>query len=70
VPNYEPVSLEECLRIVGTPAGDAKLKAFLNSQPFPHFEAHPTLKHAYIRIDEGGTRTAGKFVNRKFIPLR
>jgi hypothetical protein len=62
-------SIYECLRVVGTPEGDAMLKAYLDSEPFPHFEGHPTVKGALIRIEEDGKRTAGKFVDRKFVPL-
>jgi hypothetical protein len=57
------------MSMIDTPEGRARLKAYLDSEPFPHFEAHPTVKGALIRIDEGGTRTAGRFVDRKFVPL-
>jgi len=69
VPDLKPMSLSDALRIVDTPEGRAKLKAYLDSQPFPHFEAHPTVKRALIRIDEDGTRTAGRFIDRQFVPL-
>ena len=64
-----PVSLGEALRIVDTPEGRAKLKAFLESEPFPHFEAHPIVKGALVRIDRDGTRTAGRFMDRQFVRL-
>ena len=69
VPVQKAVSLKEAISMIDTPKGRAKLKAYLDSEPFPHFEAHPTVKGALVRIDEDGTRTAGKFVDRKFVAL-
>ena len=59
--------LGELLAIVGTPEGEKRLKAYLDSQPFPHFEAHPARKGVLIRIDADGTRTAGRFIDRRFV---
>lgn len=64
-----PVPLSECLNTVETPEGRKRLKEYLESLPFPHFEQHPTVEHAFICIEADGTRTAGKFVNRDFMPL-
>jgi hypothetical protein len=44
------------------------LKAYLASQPFPHFEAYSENPLQLVRIDEDGTRTVGNFVERQFIP--
>jgi hypothetical protein len=60
------VSISECIESVGTPEGHARLKAFLESEPFPHFEGYPGDRTLLVRIDADGTRTVGKFVNRKF----
>jgi hypothetical protein len=41
---------------------------YLKSRPFPHYEAaagHPGL---LMRIDEDGSHTLGRFVNRRFEP--
>jgi hypothetical protein len=62
-------SLQQIFDSIDTPEGHAKFRAYLDSQPFPHFEAHPTVKDALIWIDEDGTRTAGRFVDRKFVGL-
>jgi hypothetical protein len=43
--------------------------AYLNSQPFPHYEAHPNRPGLLVRIAEDGHRTVGRFVNREFHPL-
>lgn len=58
--------LSELVATIGTPEGDARLKAYLESEPFPHFEAHPTRKGVLIRIEADGTRSVGRFVDRRF----
>ncbi len=66
----DPVPLSECLREVGTKAGRERLRQYLNSQPYPHFEPHPQRSGLLIRIDADGGRTTGRFVNREFVPVR
>jgi hypothetical protein len=63
------VSISECIESVGTPEGHARLKAFLESEPFPHFEGYPGDRTFLVRIEEDGTRTVGRFVNRKWVPV-
>ena len=58
--------LSECLDSVGSAKARLRLKAYLESQPFPHYEAHPEQAGLLIRIDENGRRTTGRFVNRQF----
>jgi hypothetical protein len=58
--------LSECLKSVDSAKGRQRLRAFLEGQPFPHYEAHPDRAGLLIRIDEDGRRTAGRFVNRQF----
>jgi len=60
--------LSECLEEVETPVGRARLKAYLESLPFPHFEGCPGNRRLLVRIDEDGTRTVGRFVGRTFCP--
>jgi hypothetical protein len=60
--------LSELLDVVDTPKGRAMFKAHLASEPYPHYEAHPTDKNLLIRVQEDGVRTAGRFVNRVFVP--
>lgn len=62
--NLQPLS--ELIRTVEEPEGRARLKAYLDSEPFPHFEAHPTRKGFLIRHDKDGSRSVGRFVQRKF----
>jgi hypothetical protein len=58
--------LSECLESVNSAEGRQRVVDYLRSQPFPHYEAaagHPGL---LVRIDADGTRTLGRFVNRRF----
>lgn len=59
--------LSELVATVGTAEGDARLKAYLESEPFPHFEPHPTRKGILIRTDADGTGSIGRFVDRVFV---
>lgn len=59
--------LSELVDVVGTSAGREKLRAHLESEPYPHFEAHPTQVGLLIRIEENGKRTVGRFINREFV---
>ena len=58
--------LSACLETVDTIEGREHVAAVLRSQPFPHYEAHPTRRGLLMRIDEEGRRTAGRFVKREF----
>jgi hypothetical protein len=60
-------SLSELVATVGTPEGDARLKAYLESEPFPHLEPHPTRKGILIRTEADGSRSVGRFVDRMFV---
>lgn len=60
--------LAELVEKVDSPKGRKMLKTFLESEPCPHFEAHPTQPGVLIRIEENGERIAGRFVNRTFVP--
>jgi hypothetical protein len=68
--NAEAKPLSECLETVETAAGRKRLAAYLQSLPYPHYEAHPTRAGLLVRIDPDGARTAGRFVNRRFRPVR
>jgi hypothetical protein len=58
--------LSACLEDVDSPAGRKRVAEYLRSRPFPHYEQK---EGHLIRIDQDGTRTAGRFVNRQFQPL-
>jgi ParD-like antitoxin of type II bacterial toxin-antitoxin system len=62
-------SLSAALASVDGVQGRERLRRHLASQPFPHFEAAPEQPGLLVRIDEDGTRTVGRFVNRVFTPV-
>jgi hypothetical protein len=59
--------LPELVDAVDTPAGREKLRVYLESEPYPHFQAHPAQAGLLVRTEEDGSRTVGRFVNREFI---
>lgn len=63
----EKRTLSDALASVDSPEGRERLKAYLDSQPYPHFEAHPRQSGLLLRIEGNGTRTVGRFVNRNFV---
>lgn len=58
------------LKDIDTPAGRARVAAGLATEPFPHFEVAPGRPGFLVRVDEDGTRTIGRFVKRKFVPVK
>ncbi len=63
-------SLSQCLASIDTPAGRRRVESYLQTQPFPHYQQAPGASGLLVRIDEGGTRTVGRFVNRVFVPVK
>jgi hypothetical protein len=59
--------LSACLKDVDSPAGRRRVAKYLRTRPFPNYEQQDG---HLVRIDKDGTRTAGRFVNRQFLPLR
>lgn len=55
---------------ISSPTGRKRLKTYLDSEPFPHFEAHPSEPGLLVRTEENGMRSIGRFVNRTFISSR
>jgi hypothetical protein len=62
--------LSGCLQSVDSAEGHKRLAEHLNSLPYPHFEAAPGSAGLLVRIEANGKRTTGRFVNRKFQPVR
>ena len=58
--------LSACLKSVDSPKGRRRLADFLRTQPYPHYEPAPEGHGLLIRIDAGGKRSVGRFVNRQF----
>jgi hypothetical protein len=60
--------LSECLAEVDSPEGRSRIADHFKSLPYPHYETARGNPGLLIRIEEDGTRTLGRFVNRKFEP--
>jgi len=59
-------SISDAMAEVDSESGRKRVREFLDKTPFPHFE--PSRKSGQVvRIDEDGTRTEGRFVNREFV---
>ena len=63
-------SLAESIQSVDTDAGRDRVRAYLESRPFPHFERCQDDAAMLVRIDEDGTRTRGRFINRTFVAAK
>jgi ParD-like antitoxin of type II bacterial toxin-antitoxin system len=66
----EAPGIGDLLELVDTPKGREMFQAFLDSEPYPHYRAHPDRKGLLIRTEENGKSTVGRFVNRQFIAER
>ncbi|HEX7899414.1 MAG TPA: hypothetical protein VF950_16730 [Planctomycetota bacterium] len=58
--------LSECLRGVDTPEGRKRVALYLEQKRFPHYEPAPGRPGLVTRVEQGGKRVTGRFVNRKF----
>jgi hypothetical protein len=62
--------LSACLESVDSPQGRQRVADFLESRPFPHYQPHPDRPGLLVRVDADGTRTVGRFVKRRFQPIK
>jgi len=62
--------LSTSLESVDSAGGRERVAAYLQGQPFPHYRPHPDKPGILERIEEDGTRSMGRFVNRKFKTVR
>lgn len=60
-------SIAEIITSVDTLEGKRRTKEYLESQPYPHFEAAVDQPGYLVRIEADGTRTVGRFENRVFV---
>ncbi|MEO8427762.1 MAG: hypothetical protein ABI651_11695 [Verrucomicrobiota bacterium] len=58
--------LSDCLVSVDSPEGRRRVADFLQTQPYPHYKAHPDKAGLLVRTEANGKRTVGRFVNRQF----
>ncbi len=58
--------LSERLESVDSPTGRRRVMEHLERRPFPHYEPAPDAPGLLVRIEADGTRTLGRFVNRRF----
>jgi len=66
----DQVPLSELLRSVELPEGRRRVTDYLELQPFPHYEPAPERPGWLVRIEEDGTRSIGRFVNREFVTAK
>ena len=58
--------LSALLDSVDSPQGRRRVAEFLRTQPYPHYEPAPSVPGMLVRIEAGGKRAMGRFVNGKF----
>ena len=63
-------SLATAVESVDSAAGRKRVREYLDQQPFPHFKPSTESPGRFIKIDEDGSRTVGRFKNRKFIAVK
>lgn len=63
------VPMSECVASVGTPEGRRRLREYLSTRPFPHFEPVEASPGLFVRIEEDGSRSTGRFENREFVTV-
>jgi len=62
--------LSACLKSLDLAEGRKRLANHLKSLPYPHYKPDPKSAGLLIRIEANGKRTTGRFVNRKFQPVK
>ena len=60
----KPVSA--CLKSVDSPEGRRRVSDYLRGRPFPHYEPHSKRPGLLVKIEADGTRTVGRFIDRRF----
>ena len=62
--------LSEAIASVDSDAGRQRVKDYLQSQPFPHYEPVTGQPGMLRRLEADGSETIGRFINRVFEPLQ
>ncbi|MEM8495625.1 MAG: hypothetical protein AAF663_09595 [Planctomycetota bacterium] len=63
-----PAMLSECVQSIDTAEGHRRLRSYLDSLPYPHFEPCEDEPGLLIRIAENGERVKGSFIDGEFRP--
>ena len=53
-----------------TPEGKRRAAEYFEQLPYPHFEPYPGKRGLLVRIEANGKRTVGRFVHRRFEPVK
>jgi len=61
--------LSTCIDDVDSPQGRRRVADYLQSRPFPHYEA-ADVPGLLVQIAADGKRTVGRFVNRRFVGVK
>lgn len=61
--------LSKLIAEVDSPAGRKRVHSYLSARPYPHFKSVEGQSGLLCRIDEDGTETIGRFINRVFEPV-
>ncbi len=62
--------LSELIASVDSDAGRQRVADYLSTQPYPHYLPVSDQPGCLLRVEESGLQTMGRFVNRKFVPLK
>src|SRR5260221_9607766 len=62
--------LSTCLKSMDSAGGRKRLADHLKSLPYPHYEPAAGSAGLLVRIEANGQHTTGRFVNRKFQPVK
>lgn len=62
--------LSQLIASVDSDAGRQRVADYLSTQAYPHYLPVPGQPGCLLRVEESGCETMGRFVNRKFVPLK
>lgn len=62
--------LSELVASVDSDAGRQRVADYLATKPYPHYLPVSGQPGCLLRVEESGVQTMGRFVNRKFVPLK
>lgn len=65
----QPLSIDDLLATVDSDLGRQRVRQHLQTQPYPQYEPIAENPRHFVRVEEDGTRTLGRFVGMRFTPL-